>query len=418
MHFRDFPFDEALQEGIASFGFEEPTKIQQASIPLILEGRDVIGCAQTGTGKTWAYALPVIQTLLAQSERELHPSVLILAPTRELAQQIDTQFEGLTYFMDISSIAIYGGGDAMGFEQQKQAIVKGADIIIATPGRLLAHIKLGYTKLEKIRRVILDEADRMLDMGFKDDIMRILQELPEQRQTLLFSATMSSDIRRFAKKIMNTPEEINFEVSKPAEGVQQAVRFLHERDKFDVLKTLLQEEQLDRVLVFSSTKKGAKQLERDLRGQGLPVQAIHSDLPQSDRNEILRKFKIGEVPVLVATDVISRGIDIDNIDMVVNYNVPQDPEDYVHRVGRTARAKKKGRAVTLVTPDEHYKLKKIERLIGYAIPRMEGSLEETVMARSGDRGWHRHNRPQGRRPAGRRGDRKGKNRPSGKNKTS
>ena len=418
MHFRDFPFDEALQEGIASFGFEEPTKIQQASIPLILEGKDVIGCAQTGTGKTWAYALPVIQTLLHQQERGLHPSVLILAPTRELAQQIDTQFEGLTYFMDISSIAIYGGGDAMGFEQQKQAILRGADIIIATPGRLLAHIKLGYTKLEMIRRVILDEADRMLDMGFKEDIMRILQELPEQRQTLLFSATMSSDIRRFAKKIMHDPEEINFEVSKPAEGVQQAVRFLHEKDKFGVLKRLLQEEQLDRVLVFSSTKKGAKQLERDLRGQGLPVQAIHSDLVQSDRNEILRKFKIGEVPVLVATDVISRGIDIDNIDMVVNYNVPQDPEDYVHRVGRTARAKKKGRAVTLVTPDEQYKLKKIERLIGYAIPRMEGSLEEKEMARGGDRSRHRYKRPQGRRSSGRRGNGKGSNRPSGKNKTS
>ncbi len=424
MHFRDFPFDGALQEGIASFGFEEPTKIQQVSIPFILEGKDVIGCAQTGTGKTWAYALPVIQALLEHPDRELHPSVLILAPTRELAQQIDTQFEGLTYFMDISSIAIYGGGDAMGFEQQRQAILRGADIIIATPGRLLAHIKLGYTRLEKIRRVILDEADRMLDMGFKEDIMRILQQVPEKRQTLLFSATMSPDIRRFARKIMNDPEEISFEVSKPAEGVEQGVYFLKELDKFGVLTELVNDKELERVLVFSSTKKGVKQLERDLRRHGVDVQAIHSDLEQSDRNEILRRFRVGEVPVLVATDVISRGIDIDNIDMVINYNVPHDPEDYVHRVGRTARAKKKGRAVTLVDPEEHYRLKKIERLIGYPVPRLNEEPPPSHSRGRGDRRdrSNRGNRPQGgkggrsrhSRPRGRRND----NRSSGKNKRS
>ena len=402
MRFTDFPFDKALQEGIESFGFEEPTKIQQASIPVVLEGKDLIACAQTGTGKTWAYALPVIQGLLEDKERGQHPSVLVLAPTRELAQQIDTQFTGLTYFMDISSMAIYGGGDAMEFEQQKRAIVKGADILIATPGRLLAHIKLGYTRLENIHKVVLDEADRMLDMGFKDDIMSILGRLPEERQTLLFSATMSPDIRRFAKSIMREPvEEINFEVSKPAEGVKQGVYFLNEKEKFRVLKDLLTAEKLDRVLVFSSTKKGARQLERDLRGQGLPAQAIHSDLPQSDRNEILRRFKIGEVPILVATDVISRGIDIDNIDMVINYHVPQDPEDYVHRVGRTARAQSKGRAVTLVTGEERNKLRRIERLIGYPIPRLGGEegkepvREERHRPRGGKK--RRKKRPHGRR---------------------
>ncbi len=403
MRFTDFPFDEALQEGIASFGFEEPTKIQQASIPVVLEGRDLIACAQTGTGKTWAYALPVIQGLLEMPDRGQHPTVLVLAPTRELAQQIDTQFTGLTYFMDISSMAIYGGGDAMEFEQQKKAIVKGADILIATPGRLLAHIKLGYTRLDMIRKVVLDEADRMLDMGFKEDILSILSRLPEERQNLLFSATMSPDIRRFAHKILHDPVEINFEVSKPAEGVEQGVYFLKEGDKFRVLKELLTAEALDRVLVFSSTKKGARQLERDLRGQGLAVHAIHSDLPQSDRNEILRRFKVGEVPVLVATDVISRGIDIDNIDMVINYHVPQDPEDYVHRVGRTARARRKGRAVTLVTPEERNKLRRIEKLIGYPIPRLGGDDgDEAASPRPGGRPSRSGKRRKGKRPHHRR----------------
>ena len=370
MHFKDYPFDPAVFEGIASFGFEEPTDIQKATIPLILDGKDVIGCAQTGTGKTWAYALPVIQQILVKKGRSSHPSVLILAPTRELAMQIDQQFEGLTYYMDISSIAIYGGGDAVEFERQKQAILKGADILIATPGRLLSHINLGYTHLEKISVLILDEADRMLDMGFKDDIMRIVNKLTRERQTLLFSATMAPDIRRFARKIMHHPEEISFEVSKPAEGVMQAVYMSDEKRKLSILKNLLKDKDLDHVLIFSATKKSVKQLEQEFKRMGFPVQAIHSDLTQPERNEILRKFKSKKLPILVATDVISRGIDIDDIDLVVNYNVPQDPEDYVHRVGRTARAKKSGVAITLVSPEERYKLKKIEKLIGYAIYRM------------------------------------------------
>ena len=376
MRFKDYPFDPAILEGVRSFGFEEPTDIQKASIPLILEGKDVIGCAQTGTGKTWAYALPVIQQILTRKDRGQHPSVLILAPTRELAIQIDQQFEGLTYYSDVSSMAIYGGGDATEFEQQKQAILRGADILIATPGRLLSHINLGYTHLERISVLILDEADRMLDMGFKEDIMRIINRLTGKRQTLLFSATMAPEIRRFAKKIMNNPEEIDFEVSKPAEGVLQAVYITVERNKTSVLKKLLQDQELDHVLIFSATKKSVKELEREFKRMGFPVQAIHSDLTQPERNEILRKFKSKKLPILVATDVISRGIDIDDIDLVINYNVPQDPEDYVHRVGRTARAKKSGVAITLVSREESYKLKKIERLIGYTIYRMPGSEEE------------------------------------------
>ena len=390
MHFKDYPFDPAVLEGIASFGFEEPTDIQKATIPLILDGKDVIGCAQTGTGKTWAYALPVIQQILVKKGHSSHPSVLILAPTRELAMQIDQQFEGLTYYMDISSIAIYGGGDAVEFERQKQAILKGADILIATPGRLLSHINLGYTHLEKISVLILDEADRMLDMGFKDDIMRIVNKLTRERQTLLFSATMAPDIRRFARKIMHHPEEISFEVSKPAEGVMQAVYMSDEKKKLSILKNLLKDKDLDHVLIFSATKKSVKQLEQEFKRMGFPVQAIHSDLTQPERNEILRKFKSKKLPILVATDVISRGIDIDDIDLVVNYNVPQDPEDYVHRVGRTARAKKSGVAITLVSPEERYKLKKIEKLIGYAIYRMpdtgkHGSQGEKHQEKKGKR---------------------------------
>lgn len=370
MRFQDYPFEESLLEGINSFGFENPTDIQQASIPLILERKDVIGCAQTGTGKTWAYALPVIQLLLSRKKKSKNPSVLILSPTRELAIQIDQQFEGLTYYMDISSMAIYGGGDAVEFEQQKQAFLKGADILIATPGRLISHINLGYTKLDEIAISILDEADRMLDMGFKEDIMKILQKLTGKRQTLLFSATMAPEIRRLAKKIMHHPEEINFEVSKPAEGVLQAVYMTSENKKRLVLKKLLEDKELDHILIFSATKKSVKLLEREFRGRGFPVQAIHSDLKQNERNEILRAFKNKKVPILIATDVISRGIDIDDIDLVVNYNVPRDPEDYVHRVGRTARAKKSGVAITLVASDEVYRLKKIEKLIGYSIYRM------------------------------------------------
>ncbi len=389
MRFQDYPFDPSLQEGISSFGFEEPTDIQKASIPLILEGKDMIGCAQTGTGKTWAYALPVIQQVLSRKDRGRHPSVLILAPTRELAIQIDQQFEGLTYYTDVSSMAIYGGGDATEFEQQKQAILKGADILIATPGRLLAHIKLGYTHLEKIAVLILDEADRMLDMGFKEDIMRIIGQLTKERQTLLFSATMAKDIRQFARKIMQEPEEINFEVSKPAEGVMQAVYITHERKKLSVLTDLLKDQELDHVLIFSATKKSVKELEREFKRMNFPVQAIHSDLTQPERNEILRQFKNKKLPILVATDVISRGIDIDDIDVVINFNVPHDPEDYVHRVGRTARAKKSGVAITLVSPDELYRLKKIERLIGYTIYRMPGSEEEKEPERKPRRGPER-----------------------------
>lgn len=372
MKFTDLKLSPEVQDGLDAFGFDELTPIQEAAIPVIRSGKDLIGIAQTGTGKTMAFAIPTVERLISQKSNK-GPRTLVLAPTRELALQIEEQFLGLTYFCGVSSSAVYGGGDASEFERQKQALVKGADILIATPGRLLAHIKLGYVSFDNIEILILDEADRMLDMGFREDILAILGKLPTRRQTLLFSATISQDIRKFAKNIMHDPETVAFSVSKPAEGVVQGVYEIRENKKLDLIRKLLEGKELERVLIFSATKKSVKLLETSLRQMGLKATAMHSDLDQTVRKQIMLDFKNKKEPILVATDIVSRGIDIDNIELVINMNVPHDPEDYVHRVGRTARAKNTGVALTLVDPKEKRYLDKIEKLIGYKIYRLSAS---------------------------------------------
>lgn len=363
MTFSDFGFDQSILEGISSMGYTTPTPIQEQGIPVILQNQDLIGCAQTGTGKTAAYLLPVMQHILHTPGREKGTSTLILVPTRELALQIDQQMQGMAYFTGVSSIPVYGGGDGSSWDQQKNAFSQGADTIIATPGRLIAHIQLGYVNLTNLKHLILDEADRMLDMGFHADIIHIVEQLNPNRQTLLFSATMPPGIRKLASELLKDPVQIDLAVSKPAEGVLQAVYHVEDPLKLPLLKSLLREKNLDRILIFASTKSQVKQLHKSLYHLVYKVEAIHSDLQQKEREQVLLNFKNAKTNILVATDIVSRGIDIENIDLVINYHVPQDAEDYVHRVGRTARAKASGVALTFVNHLEKGKLRRIEQLI-------------------------------------------------------
>ncbi len=355
-------------EGLEAMGFEKPTPIQEQAMPIILSGRDIIACAQTGTGKTAAYILPVIHKIIQQKSDSVN--TLVIAPTRELAIQIDEAIQGFSYFTNVSSIAIYGGNDGLSFEQEKKALVHGANIIIATPGRLISHLNMGYVRFEKIQHLILDEADRMLDMGFSQDINKIISFVPKERQTLLFSATMPNKIRDLAKRILHEPEQINIAVSKPAEGVLQGAYVVYNEQKPDLLYSLLKDKAIASIIIFSSTKEKVKQLERHLHKKGLNVSAIHSDLDQDTRNDTLRKFKNKSIQILVATDILSRGIDIDSIGLVVNYDVPGDAEDYVHRVGRTARAESTGVALTFISREDQYKFKKIEDLIGSEVKKI------------------------------------------------
>ena len=350
-------------EGIDAIGFDQPTPVQELAIPQILSGTDLIACAQTGTGKTAAYVLPLLHSILTEKHRTDTIKALIISPTRELAVQIDQQLEGFSYFAGVSSIAVYGGGSGTDFEVEKKAIKTGAEILVATPGRLISHINSGYVDYSHLRFLILDEADRMLDMGFIPDIMKIISYLPKTRQTLLFSATMPSDIRVLAKKILHDPNEINLAVSKPAENVLQAAYLVYDKQKIALVKNLLTGKDLPSVLIFSATKSSVKDLEKELLRYKFNVKAIHSDLEQDQRKEVLRQFKNREVQILVATDIVSRGIDIDNISLVINYNVPHDAEDYVHRVGRTARAEKTGMAITFINDKETWDFTKIEKLI-------------------------------------------------------
>ncbi|UCG28728.1 MAG: DEAD/DEAH box helicase [Bacteroidales bacterium] len=367
MTFRDFNFNKEIYKGLEAMGFKEPTPIQELAIPAILEGRDLIGCAQTGTGKTAAYILPLLNRILEIKEKPGPISTMVIAPTRELALQIDQQFEGFSYYVPVSSIPVYGGGDGLDWDIQKSAMVKGTDVLIATPGRLIAHLKLEYLRLEKVRFLVLDEADRMLDMGFYDDIMHIITSLPVRRQNLLFSATMPPEIRRLAKEILVDPVEINISLSKPADGILQTVYFIDESLKTKLLIKLLAGKEIPSILVFCSTKVSVRNLERKLISMGYLARAIHSDLPQKERENVLLDFRNRKIRILVATDVVSRGIDIEGIDLIVNYDVPQDAEDYVHRVGRTARASSTGVAITLVKDGERNTIRKIEKLIGYEI---------------------------------------------------
>ncbi len=361
-------FESELLEGLDAMGFEKPTPIQEKAIPVILENKDLIACAQTGTGKTAAFLLPIMNKIIKDHSDTI--DTLVIVPTRELAIQIDTALQGFAYFTPITSIAIYGGNDGTSYEQEKKALTQGANIIIATPGRLIAHINQGYAKFKTLKHLVLDEADRMLDMGFSDDLNRIISVLPANRQTLLFSATMPPKIRTLADKILKSPEKINIAISKPAERVIQGAYVVHNAQKVELLRQLLTGKKLKSILIFSSTKSKVKELEKELKGLGMNVSAIHSDLTQDQRNEVLRNFRNRKLQILVATDILSRGIDIDSIELVVNFDVPGDAEDYIHRVGRTARAEATGVALTLIGPADQRKFKGIEDLIGDEIKKL------------------------------------------------
>lgn len=339
-------------------------------MPLILKGKDLIACAQTGTGKTAAFLLPVIHELMQSKGGDASVRALVVVPTRELALQIDQALEGLSYFTDISSYALYGGGDGSNFDQQKKALTMGADFIIATPGKLISHLNMGYVKTDGLTHLILDEADRMLDMGFFEDIMRIVSFLPEKRQTLMFSATMPPKIRHLTEKLLNNPEHISLSISKPAAGVMQVAYLVHDKDKPALIKNLLNKEGLNGAIVFSRTKRNVKEISKILKKTDLTIEEMHSDLTQDEREEVMRQFRNRRLQVLVATDILARGIDIKELQLVINFDVPDEAEDYVHRVGRTARADQSGIAITFISPDEQRKFASIERLIEMEVKKL------------------------------------------------
>ena len=366
MKFNQLGLKKQLEEGLEMMGFENTTPIQEKTIPLILEGKDIIACAQTGTGKTAAFVLPIL-SLLSEQKNNNSVKAIIITPTRELAKQIDMQIEGFSYYTNSSSYPIYGGGTGPEFENQKQALVKGTDIIICTPGRLLAHLKFDYFDTNTINYLILDEADRMLDMGFYDDIIKIVNKLPKKRQTLLFSATMPNAIRKLAKSILFQPKEISLAISKPARGIKQSAYLAYDKQKVKLIRELLlqkkHEKQLEHVLIFASSIKSVKEIKRTLNKSGFRANEIHSGLDQNSREETLRNFKNKKIKVLVATDILSRGIDIKGIELVINYEVPFDAEDYIHRIGRTARAEKTGEAITFINENQVKNFMNIEKLI-------------------------------------------------------
>lgn len=368
MTFDEFNFDPQLVEGLNSMGFSKATPIQEQAIPIILANKDLIACAQTGTGKTAAYVLPVLNKILKAEKR--HLNTLIIVPTRELAVQIDQQIEGFAYFISVSSIPVYGGGDGAVWEQQKRALKEGADIIIATPGRLIAQLTSGAMNLDHLQHLILDEADRMLDMGFYDDILRIISYLPKNRQTLLFSATMPPKIRTLANTILKDPEQLSLSISKPAEGILQQAYMTYDTQKLPLMKSIFKEKVVGSTIIFASTKDNVKKLYSELKRSDISVKAFHSDLDQNEREDIMRAFRSKQLNVLIGTDILSRGIDIEGIDLVVNYDVPPDPEDYIHRIGRTARAESTGTAITFITEKDQFKFGRIESLIGKEIPKL------------------------------------------------
>ena len=371
MKFSELNLEESVLQALDAMNFKECTPIQEHTIPVILEGKDLIGVAQTGTGKTAAYLLPVINQLSKGRYPEDSINCIIMSPTRELAQQIDQQMEGFSYFMPISSVAIYGGNDGVRFEQEKKGLTLGADVVIATPGRLISHISLGYVDLSKVSFFILDEADRMLDMGFADDIMQIVKHLPKERQTIMFSATMPTKIQQLAKTILNNPEEVKLAVSKPADRIIQTAYICYETQKLGIIESLFSEQQPERVIIFASSKQKVKEVTKSLKRMKLNVGEMHSDLDQSQREEIMHEFRNSRINILIATDIVARGIDIDDIRLVINYDVPHDSEDYVHRIGRTARANNDGCAITFVSETEQTRFKQIENFLGkdiYKIP--------------------------------------------------
>ena len=371
MQFSELNLEDSALDALDAMNFRECTPVQEHTIPVILEGKDLIGVAQTGTGKTAAYLLPVLNQLSKGNYPEDAINCIIMAPTRELAMQIDQQMEGFSYFMPASSVAVYGGNDGIRFEQEKKGLTLGADVVIATPGRLISHLSLGYVDLSKVSFFILDEADRMLDMGFAEDIMQIVKYLPKERQTIMFSATMPTKIQQLAKTILTNPVEVKLAVSKPAEKIIQAAYICYEAQKLGIIESLFKEQQPERVIIFASSKIKVKEVTKALKRLKLNVGEMHSDLDQSQREAIMHEFRNGRINMLVATDIIARGIDIDDIRLVINYDVPHDSEDYVHRIGRTARANNDGCAITFVSETEQNKFKQIENFLEkeiYKIP--------------------------------------------------
>lgn len=368
MQFSEFDFDAGLMDGIAASGYNTATPIQEKVIPTILSGHDVIASAQTGTGKTAAFLLPLINRIL-KSRKDGQVNAMIIVPTRELAIQIGQHLEGLSYFTDISSISIYGGNDGNNFVTEKQALRLGADIVVCTPGRMIAHLNMGYVSLKQLQFLVLDEADRMLDMGFHADIMKIISFMPKERQTLLFSATMPENIRKLARAILTNPVEISIALSKPPEKIVQQAFVVYETQKLPLVKHLLRSTPYKNALVFCSRKQSVRQLARELYRASFQIGEMHSDLDQANREDVLNKFAGGRLPILVATDILSRGIDIDTIDLVINYDVPRDGEDYVHRIGRTARAEADGMAFTLVGEKEQHRFAAIEALLGKTVEK-------------------------------------------------
>lgn len=355
-------------EGLDSIGFEKPTPIQSRIIPHVMQGDDVIGCAQTGTGKTAAYLLPILHRIINNPVKGIN--TIIIAPTRELAVQIAQQLEGFSYFLNISSLPVYGGTDGMEWEQQRKALSQGVDIVVATPGKLISFLNMDIVPVSDLQHLVLDEADRMLDMGFFDDIMRIISYLPDKRSTLLFSATMPPRIRELSRRILKNPTEVNISLSKPAEKILQIAYLVYDNQKTQLLSGLIKGRDLKSILVFASTKSKVKSITRELVHEGFQVAEIHSDLEQSEREKVLLQFRNRNLQMLIATDVLSRGIDIENISLVINYDVPHDAEDYVHRVGRTARAEQTGIAITFINEQEQAEFARIEKLIGAGIRKM------------------------------------------------
>lgn len=417
MKFYELDLSDEVLDALDAMNFDECTPIQEQSIPLALEGRDLIAVAQTGTGKTAAYLLPVIDSLAGGGYPEDAINCVVMSPTRELAQQIDRQMEGFSYYLPVNSLAIFGGTDGPEFARQQRGLKMGADVVIATPGRLLAHLQMGYVDLSRVSFFILDEADRMLDMGFYDDIMTIAKQLPPTCQTLMFSATMPPKIQRMAEAILKNPAEVKIEVSRPAENIRQSAFVCYEGQKTPILRSLFKTRANKRVIVFASSKLKVKELTRELRRAGVKAAEMHSDLEQARRDEVMLDFRAGRIDILVATDIVARGIDIDDIAMVVNYDVPREAEDYVHRIGRTARAGAGGYAVTLVGERDRRHFKAIEdflekEVLKEAVPEELGSApsyggRSDSGRRDGGRcGGKRVGKGQGRRDRGRRDGRK------------
>lgn len=398
MTFKELNLNEQLLEAIDHMGFVNATPIQELAIPQILQNKDLIACAQTGTGKTAAFILPILHKLTGKEDSSI--DTLIVVPTRELAVQIEQEIQGLSYFVSVGSKAIYGGGSGKDWDVQKEALSEGTDIIVATPGKLLSHIQQGYVDFSKVKHLVLDEADKMLDMGFADDLVTIISNLPEARQTLMFSATMPNKIRDLAKRILKDPEEITLSISKPAAGVKQLVYLTFDNQKAPLIKQILDERpEYTSIIIFTSSKLKVNEIVHSLRKNGFKAQGVSSNLDQEQREEILRGFRSKRIRIVVATDVMSRGIDIKEINLVINYDTPFDAEDYVHRVGRTARANTKGEAITLVNEKDMRKLAQIQRLIEADITQVPlpedlgAGPEFSLQSKSKSKPFHKKKKP-------------------------